>query len=40
MQKDNGKNPEDLPAVPSIKNIVRKHRKQLTSGKGLGTPKV
>ena len=40
MQKDNGKNPEDLPAVPSIKIIVRKHRKQLTSGKGLGTPKV
>lgn len=29
MQKDNGKNPEDLPAVPSIKNIVRQHRKRL-----------
>jgi DNA-damage-inducible protein D len=40
MQKDNGKNPEDLPAAPSIKNIVRKHRKQLTSGKGLGPGKV
>jgi DNA-damage-inducible protein D len=34
MQKDNGKNPEDLPAEPSIKKFVRQHRKQLKSANG------
>jgi hypothetical protein len=31
MQRDKGKNPEDLPTAPSIKALVRRHRKQLES---------
>jgi len=33
MQRDNGKNPEDLAAEPSIKKFVRQHRKQIKSAK-------
>lgn len=32
MMRDNGVKPEDLPAEPSIKRLVQKHRKRLKSG--------
>jgi DNA-damage-inducible protein D len=32
MQKDDGKNPEDLPVDTSIKRLVHQHRKQIGNG--------
>ena len=31
IEKDHGKTPEDLPAVPSIKKLIRQHRKQIAA---------
>jgi len=34
IEKDHGKTPEDLPAVPSIKKLIRQHRKQIKGTRG------
>lgn len=41
MQRDKGKNPEDLPTAPSIKALVRRHRRQIASAtQELSSPQL